>query len=242
MNNIIVTGASKGLGLTTTKKLLESGCFVYAVSRTMSGELKRLSDEYSNQLKFVSYDLSNPDDIKKHIFCDKFIDFKTPIHGFVNNAAQAYDDIATNINIDRLHSMFNVNVLTPMNITKYVIRHMLLHKIEGSLVHISSISAHTGYKGLSMYASTKGAMEAFSKNISREWGVKGIRSNCVVSGFMDTEMSSSLDDSQRNRIYNRTSLKKPTDIDSVADTICFLLSDKSRSITGQNVFVDSGTI
>jgi 3-oxoacyl-[acyl-carrier protein] reductase len=129
-----------------------------------------------------------------------------------------------------------------MVLTKYAIRNMLYHRISGSLVHISSISVHTGYKGLAMYASTKGALEAFSKNTAREWGKREIRSNCIVAGFMETPMSSSLSPEQKDRIYRRTSLKKPTNMKSIAEMILFLLSDKSISITGQNMFVDSGTI
>ena len=138
--------------------------------------------------------------------------------------------------------MYAVNVFTPMMITKYAIRNMLLHHTEGSVIHISSISAHTGYKGLAMYASSKGAMEAFSKDTAREWGELGIRSNVVVPGFMETSMSSALTEEQKNRIYKRTSLKKATSIESVAETVAFLLSEKAVSITGQNIHVDSGTI
>jgi len=138
--------------------------------------------------------------------------------------------------------MYKISVFSPMIITKYMLRNMLYNKIEGSIVHLSSISVHTGYKGLSMYASTKGALEAFSKNTAREWGLKGIRSNCVVAGFMETDMSSSLSTEQKDKIYARTSLKKPTSQISVASTIKYLISDDSHSITGQNIFVDSGTI
>ena len=83
------------------------------------------------------------------------------IFGFINNAAVAYDDIVSNLNLEKLHHMYNVNVYSPMMITKYVLRDMLLHKTKGSIVHISSVSAHTRYKGLAMYASSKGALEAF---------------------------------------------------------------------------------
>ncbi|THC82881.1 SDR family oxidoreductase, partial [Bacteroides fragilis] len=92
----------------------------------------------------------------------------------------------------------------------------------GSIIHISSISVHTGYKGLSMYASSKGALEAFSKDTAREWGQLGIRSNVVVPGFMETAMSSSLTEEQKDRIYKRTSLKQATDVRSVAETVAFL--------------------
>jgi 3-oxoacyl-[acyl-carrier protein] reductase len=186
-------------------------------------------------------DLSKTDNIRNLVF-KEWIGLKTPLHGFVNNAAMAYDDIVTNLNVEPLEKMYTVNVFTPMMISKYVIRQMLLHHIKGSIVHLSSISVHTGYKGLAMYASTKGALEAFSKNTAREWGELGIRSNCLVSGFMETDMSAALTHDQKNRIYNRTSLKKATDVESVAETIAFLLSDKAKSITGQNIHVDSGTI
>jgi 3-oxoacyl-[acyl-carrier protein] reductase len=80
------------------------------------------------------------------------------------------------------------------------------------------------------------------KNTAREWGEKGIRSNALVAGFMETSMSSTLSEEQKDRIYKRTSFKIPTTIDSVANMVEFLLSDNSGSVTGANVFVDSGTI
>jgi len=241
MKNILITGISKGLGLETAKLLLQKEYQVFGINRTISDDLKSLKDEYKKRLHIKIYDLSFAEK-SKSIFLGEFIDFKVPIHGFVNNAAIAYDDIVTNINFNNLENMFKVNVFTPMILTKYVIRNMLLHNIKGSIVHISSISVHTGYKGLAMYAASKGALEAFSKNTAREWGEKGIRSNTIVAGFMETAMSEKLNNDQKNRIYNRTSLKKPTSILSVANTIEFLLSEKSSSITGQNIFVDSGTI
>jgi 3-oxoacyl-[acyl-carrier protein] reductase len=178
--------------------------------------------------------------VKNKVF-NEFIE-NIPLHAFINNAAVAYDDLITNLNDEPLLSMYRVNVFTPMHIVKYSIRNMLLHSTKGSIIHISSISAHTGYKGLAMYASTKGALEAFSKNTAREWGEKGIRSNCLVVGFMETDMSSTLTPEQKNRIFQRTSLKKPVDPRSVAETVNFLISEKSESITGQNIFIDNGTI
>jgi 3-oxoacyl-[acyl-carrier protein] reductase len=93
-----------------------------------------------------------------------------------------------------------------------------------------------------MSASSKGALEAFSKDTAREWGELGIRSNVVVPGFMETAMSSTLTESQKDRIYKRTSLKAATSVNSVAETVAFILSDKACSITGQNIHVDNGTI
>lgn len=239
--NYLVTGCSRGVGLEICEILLAQGHCVYGVARGYSDEFIALEKTYSGRLFFKSVDLSDSDCIRISIF-KEFISGKIQLHGFVNNAAMAYDDIVTNLNLPKLQTMYAVNVFTPMMITKYVLRNMLLHHTCGCIVHISSISVHTGYKGLAMYASSKGALEAFSKDTAREWGEMGIRSNVVVPGFMETAMSSTLSQDQKDRIYKRTSLKKATSIRSVAETVVFLLSDKACSITGQNIHVDSGTI
>lgn len=239
--NILVTGCSRGVGLEICRVLLEQDNTVYGIARSHTDEFKALELQYSGKVFFKSVDLADCDSIRQNVFKD-FCGNKVRIDGYVNNAAVAYDDIVTNLNLERLKAMYNVNVFTPMMMTKNVIRNMLLHKTKGSIIHISSISVHTGYKGLAMYASSKGAIEAFSKDTAREWGVMGIRSNVVVPGFMATAMSSTLTDEQRDKIYARTSLKAATSIHSVAETVAFLLSDKAESITGQNIHVDNGTI
>ena len=221
--------------------LLNQGHTVYGIARTYTEEFKNLERKFKNRIFFRNIDLSNSENIQKLVFKD-FITNKIPLQGFVNNAAIAYDDLLTNLDIDQLKKMYEINVFTPMVITKYAIRNMIFNNIAGSIVHISSISVHTGYKGLAMYASSKGALEAFSKNTAREWGSLGIRSNVVVPGFMETTMSSTLTDEQKDKIYKRTSLKRATDINSVAETVAFLLSEKAKSITGQNIHVDNGTI
>ncbi len=243
MNNqkvILVTGVSKGLGLAICKNLLLSDWKVYGVSRSITAEIEKLKSSYKTSFVYIQYDLLEINDLKQDLFVKYFKNVS--FDGFVNNAALAYDDIVTNLDLSALSKMYTVNVFAPFLLTKLVLRNFILNKKSGAVVHISSVSVHTGYKGLSMYASTKGALEAFSKNVAREWGPKNIRSNCIVAGFMETNMSSSLSLSQKTRIYNRTALKLPTSKDSVANSVKFLLSDSSSSITGQNIFVDSGTI
>jgi len=240
MKTILVTGVSKGLGAIIAKNLLELGYKVIGLARTKTNIVDSLITEYPDSFNFLNFDLSKPDTTETLLKNDIFKGIA--IHGFINNAAIAYDDLITNAKVEPLTNMFQVNVLSPIMLTRQVLRNMLLHRTKGSIIHISSISVHTGYKGLSMYAATKGAIEAFSKNTAREWGELGIKSNAIVAGFMETEMSSSLTKDQKSRIYMRTSLKVPTEPFSVASTIRFLLSDDASSITGQNIFVDSGTI
>ncbi len=240
MKSILLTGISRGLGLETARYLLENGYRVYGISRSIPDDLEALRKVHPENLKLFRFDLLHAEE-SKDIF-EKFIDLETPIHGLVNNAAMAYDDIVTNLRMEPLEKMFRVNVYAPMFLTRHAIRNMLFHRVAGSIVHISSISVHTGYKGLAMYASTKGALEAFSKNTAREWGSRGIRSNCVVAGFMETEMNRELGEETRAKIYRRTALQRETSKESVAAMVEFLLSDRSSSVTGQNLHVDSGTI
>lgn len=241
MNWIIVTGASRGLGSRIIDKILaESEFSVIGISRKSNRMVEKLESAFPQRYKHLLFDLYRAEEIKD--FYLNQIKKTGAIYGLVNNAAIAYDDIVTNAKFDALEKMFRINVLSPILLTKYAIRDMLLHNLQGSVVFISSVSSHTGYKGLSMYASTKGALEAFSLNVAREWGVKGIRSNCIAPGFMETDMSAALEDEQKERIYKRTALKKATDLDSVASLTLFLLSDAARSITGEVIRVDSGTL
>lgn len=238
--NILLTGVSGGLGLAICRRLLAEGHAVFGISRKLSAPLEELQSKYAGLLHWQSIDLAETASIRQKLTL--LLPKDAPIHAFINNAALGYDDLITNLRLDPLEKMFAINVLSPMLLTKQSIRSMLLHRTAGNIIHLSSISAHTGYKGLAMYAATKGALEAFSKNTAREWGSKGIRSNCIVAGFMETDMTAALTSEQKARIYKRTSLKQATEIDSVVSTILFLLSDGANSITGQNIFVDSGTI
>ncbi len=241
MKNAVITGASRGLGLEIAKKMLKEEWNIYCINRTTTPELQNLVESNNNRVKILNFDLADTQLIKDQVF-KQFISNKTPIHACIHNSAIAYDDILTNANFNKLDEMYRVNVMSVIMLNKYLIRNMLYNRIKGSIVHISSISATTGFKGLSMYASTKGAVEALSNNIAREWGSVGIRSNCVVPGFMETSMSSGLSQEQKNKIYNRTSLRESTDISSVCNTVHFLCEDISHSITGQKIHVDGGVI
>ena len=239
--NILLTGPNRGLGLEIAQTLLQEGHVLWGMVRSLSKELDELREVYPNTLRILNGDLDDLSSLRE-ILQSNFIQNAVPLHGVVNNAAIAYDDLVTNLNPHALEQMFRVNVTAPMEITRVAIKNMLLHRTHGSLVHISSICSQTGYKGLAMYGATKGAIESFSRGVAREWGSRGIRSNCVLPGFMETDMAASLDVEQREKIYKRTSLRKATDARSVAETVAFLLSDASRSITGQNFIVDAGSL
>lgn len=239
--NVLLTGSSRGLGLAIAKVLLAQGATLFLPVRTVTGDLQSLADECVGRLKFILCDLEDSRELRAILGRDLPAE-SHPIHALVNNAAMAYDDLVSNMQPELLEKMFRVNVFASMELTRLAIRNMLLHRTQGSIVHVSSVCSKTGYKGLAMYGATKGAIEAFSRGVAREWGSHGIRSNCVVPGFMETDMSKGLSDEQKSKIYRRTSLGQATSASSVAATVAFLVSKDSQSVTGQDFVVDSGTL
>ncbi len=238
---ILVTGASRGLGWAVSRCLLDRGATVLGVARHRTEGVSSLERSGEGRFRFREVDLSRLENLDTEIFQD-FVSPETILHGLVNNAAVAYDDLATNLRVDPLHAQFQVNVYAPILLAKGCIRNFLLHGVGGSLVHLSSICTKTGFKGLSAYGATKGALEGFSVNLAREWGPRGIRSNCVAAGFMDTEMTGGLDEETRKRIHRRASLGGPVETEKVADTVRFLLSEEASAITGETIRVDNGTL
>lgn len=238
---VVVTGDSGALGSAICRAISGSlDVDVIGMSRRTSAVTQALQVDLEGRYKHVTCDLAQlgalEETFRREVYDDHIV------VGLVNNSAFAYDDLATNLQVDPLHEMFTVNVYAPMLLSKLVIRNMLLNETSGSLVHISSISVHTGYKGLSMYAATKGALEAYSLNLAREWGSRGVRSNCVAAGFMDTPMTSALTEEQKERILKRNSMRSMLDVEEVADAVAFLLSEKSSGLTGATLRVDHGTI
>lgn len=239
--NILLTGASRGLGVAIADRLLAAGNCLWLPVRQENSQLEQWRRRFPGQVHSFSCDLTVVETLRG-LLTEHLTGQRVVLDGVVNNAAVAYDDLVSNLDLDQLGEMFRVNVYSPMEITRFAIRNFLLHRTRGSIVHVSSICSHTGYKGLAMYGATKGAIESFSRGVAREWGSKGIRSNCVVPGFMETDMSAVLGTEQRNKIFQRTSLKQATAADSVAATVCFLLGPESNSVTGQNFVVDSGAL
>jgi 3-oxoacyl-[acyl-carrier protein] reductase len=127
-----------------------------------------------------------------------------------------------------------------MVITKHVIRSMMADG-GGRIVNVSSITAFTGYSGLSVYSATKASLLGFSRSLAREVGRLGINVNSVAPGFVDTDMTQGMKEEQRQQIERRSALKRLAEVDDVANAVEFLLSDKAKNITGTVLTVDAGS-
>lgn len=232
---IVVTGASSGLGEAIVLNLLNSGYQVIGVSRRKS-EFK-LENEFEQKYLHISHDLSDTRDL--HNLVKKIKNSAQNVYGLINNAAIGKDGVLPTLHNTDIEYQLRLNLTSPIILTKYLSREMLVRR-EGRIINISSIIASSGYRGLSVYAATKGGLEGFSRSLSRELGAYGITVNCIAPGFMETEMTSSLIDKDLERIKNRSALKRFPTVEEVAHTANFLLASDSAGITGTVITVDAG--
>ena len=241
MRNVIVTGGSRGLGLGIARRLTQAGYSVIAIARKQNSELAAAIQGAENanpgSFRFVPFDLAVIEgipDVVKTIRKDF-----GPIYGLVNNAGISFDGALALMPTSQIEQLVRVNTLSPMVLTKYVVRSMMADG-GGRIVNMSSITAFTGYSGLSVYGATKASIIGFSRSMAREVGRMGVNVNSVAPGFIETDMTHGLKDGQRQQIERRSALKRLADTDDVANAVEFFLSDKAKNITGTVLTVDAG--
>lgn len=238
MRNVLVTGGTRGVGLAVARRLAADGYRVFALGRKESAELdKAIADAPAGILNFVPFDLMQVDVIPELVRELKVE--HGAFYGLVNNAALGTEGLLTNMHNSEIEKLIRLNTLSPLVLTKYVVRGMMTAG-EGRIVNISSIIASTGYSGLSVYGATKAAMLGFTRSLAREVGRLGVNVNAVAPGFMDTEMTRSMASGQRVRIASRAALRRLAEVDDVASLVAYLMSDAARNITGTVLTVDAG--
>lgn len=239
--NVIVTGGSRGLGLAIAQNLATAGYQVIAIARQETDQLacatrpKQLDRKGS--IFFKAFDLEETSGIPS-LVKDLRKEFGS-IHGLVNNAGLGTSGILATMHDSQIQRLVRLNTVSPIVLTKYVVRSMMADG-GGRIVNIASIVSFTGYSGLSVYSATKASIVGFTKSLAREVGPLGITVNAVAPGFLDTEMTESLGESQREQIVRRSALHRLAEVDDVANAVEFLLSDQARNITGVVLPVDAG--
>lgn len=237
-DRVLVTGASRGLGLAIAKQLVDTGYFVIAASRQITPALQALVAEHPKNIVFRELDLAQT--ASCHGFINSINEEFGSLYGLVNNAAIAYDGVLATMHETQIESSIGVNVTGTIVLTKYACRTMLRNR-RGRIVNVSSIIASTGFNGLSVYAATKAALNGFTKSLARELGRARITVNSVAPGYMATDMSSGLGEEQLEQISRRSALRRLTTVEEVAATVAFLMSEQAQAITGTIVTVDSGS-
>jgi 3-oxoacyl-[acyl-carrier protein] reductase len=240
MRDVVVTGGSRGLGLAISLRLVCAGYRVIAIARNESSELKSAMQAEGGQrgsLHFVPFDLAAIEQIPALVrtLRKQF----GPIYGLVNNAGISFDGVLALMNDSHIERLVRVNTLSPIVLSKYVVRSMMAEG-GGRIVNIASVIGSTGYSGLAVYGATKASLLGFTRSLAREVGRAGVNVNSVAPGFVETEMTLGLSSEQREKIMRRSALRRLAAPDDVADAVEFLLSDKAKSITGTVLTVDAG--
>ena len=241
MLKVIVTGGSRGLGLGIVRRLICDGYCAIAVARQMNDQLastiEHAGQSHPGALHFMPFDLGDVQEIPT--FVKKLRKDFGPIYGLVNNAALGSDGALALMHNSEIERLIRVNTLSPIVLTKYVVRHMMADG-GGRVVNVASIVGFRGYSGLSVYSATKASLIGFTRSLAREVGRLGVNVNAVAPGFLDTEMTQGLGSEQRQQIARRSALQRLPDIDDVVNVVEFLLGDKAKSITGSVITVDAG--
>jgi 3-oxoacyl-[acyl-carrier protein] reductase len=241
VRNVVVTGGSRGLGLAMVRALADAGYRSIAVARSLSTELSEAmhaaQQAGAGAIEFRACDLSDLSQISSLVRALR-ADFG-PIYGLVNNAGLGTSGMLGNMRDQDIQRLVQLNTLSPIILSKYVVRGMMVQK-EGRIVNISSIVASTGYSGLAVYSATKAALIGFTRSLAREVGQLGITVNALAPGFIATEMTQELQESQRQQISRRSALKRMPDPIDVARSVEFLLGDAGRNITGTTITIDAG--
>jgi 3-oxoacyl-[acyl-carrier protein] reductase len=251
MRNVVVTGGSRGLGLAMVQRLAAAGYRVIAIARTCSEALaaeiqSRRADgmdadgkaaDARGAVEFRACDLA---DLKliPPLVRGMRAEFG-PLYGLINNAGLGSSNVLGNMRDADIESVIKLNTVSPIIMTKYVVRSMLTVR-EGRIISIASVVASTGYSGLSVYSASKSSLIGFTRSLAREVGQLGITANVIAPGFIDTDMTKELTAAQRDQIINRSALRRLADATDVAGSAEYLLSDAGRNITGTVLTVDAG--
>jgi 3-oxoacyl-[acyl-carrier protein] reductase len=242
MRNVIVTGASRGLGLAISGALAANGYRVLAIARSATEPLQALITKAAQAgqgaVQFHPFDLLDMPAMAR--FVSRLRQEVGPLYGLVNNAGLGTAGVLAMMRDEQIETLIRLNTLSPIVLTKHVVRSMMSER-AGRIVNISSIVATTGYQSLSVYSATKASLIGFTRSLAREVGQLGITVNAVAPGFVDTEMTREMEAKQREQIIRRSALRRLPEPADVAAMVRFLLSEEARNITGTTLTVDAGS-
>jgi 3-oxoacyl-[acyl-carrier protein] reductase len=221
--------------------LASAGYRVIAVARKVNPELTaaaaKAAQEGRGAIEFRACDLSDLAALAPLVRALR-ADFGA-LYGLINNAGLGTSGILSNMRDAEIQRLIQLNTVSPIVLSKYVVRTMMMQR-EGRIVNIASIVAATGYSGLSVYSATKASLIGFTRSLAREVGQLGITVNALAPGFVETEMTHELSESQRQKIARRSALHRMPEPIDVAHSAVFLLGEAGRNITGTVITIDAG--
>ncbi|MFL2887157.1 MAG: 3-oxoacyl-[acyl-carrier-protein] reductase [Candidatus Pelagibacter sp.] len=234
--NIILTGATGGIGNSILEKLLDAKANVVATG-TNENKLNEIKNKHES-VKTEKFDISEHKEIEN--FINKISDqFENKIDVLINNAGVTRDNLSIRMKEEEWKKVIDINLTSTFLLSKNVIKKMLKNK-KGKIINITSVVGHTGNIGQANYTASKAAVVAMSKSFALEYGKKNINVNCVSPGFIETEMTSKINENYRETLKSRIPLDRFGDPKDVANTVIFLCSNLSDYITGETIHVNGG--
>ena len=232
---ILLSGASRGIGLDIATKLVKNKYNLIVCSRSTSKELNDIMDQ-NDSITHYKVDLESNKSTNEFLNSIQDIEF----YGLINNAGYAREGILATLPEVEIEKMININLKSSILLSRFFSRNIIKYKTSGRIINISSIISDRGFNGLSVYSATKAGLNGLTLSLARELGRTGTTVNAILPGFIETEMSSGLNDKQLNQILRRTPIGKLAEKSDISSLVEYLLSEDASSITGQLIKIDGG--
>ena len=236
----IITGSSRGIGKEIAINLAKNGCNIYLISRSID-DLEVVKNEilsnYNVKVNAISLDISDFEDVNKTF--ESIISKESSIDILINNAGITKDNLIMRMSSEDWKKVIDINLNGYFNCSKSIIKQMIKQK-NGKIINISSIIGQKGNSGQSNYAASKAGIIGLTKSLAKEVGSRNINVNAIAPGYIETDMTDSLNDQSKQDFLNSIPLKRFGKTEEVANLVCFLCSNLSNYITGQVINIDGG--
>ena len=235
-NNIIVTGATGGIGISIIKKLYDAGANILATG-TKNEKLEQLKKNFEN-IKILKFDISQTNNLENFIE-DATEQLEGKLDCLVNNAGITQDNLAIRMSLEEWKKVIDINLTSTFLISKFAIKKMLKNK-KGKIINITSVVGHTGNLGQTNYTASKAGIVAMSKSLAIEYAKKNINVNCISPGFIKTAMTDQIDEKFKEVIISKIRSARLGEPEDVANAVIFLASSHSDYINGETLHVNGG--
>jgi len=234
--NVVLTGATGGIGNSILEKLLEAEANVLATG-TNDEKLNSITNKHK-LAKVEKFDISKHNEIEN--FVNKVSDkFENKVDILINNAGVTSDNLSIRMKEEEWKKVIDINLTATFLLSKNFLKKMLKNK-KGKIITIASVVGHTGNIGQANYTASKAGLIAMSKSFALEYGKKNINVNCVSPGFIKTEMTNKIDENYKDTLKSKIPMARFGDPKDVANTVIFLCSNLSDYITGETIHVNGG--
>ena len=234
--NVIITGASGGIGNSIVKKFYENGANILA-SGTKLEKLEKLKSNYE-RIKILKFDISQTDKIEEFID-DASKEIGGNLDCIINNAGITQDNLAIRMNLDEWKKVIDINLTSTFLMSKFAIKKMLKNK-SGKIINITSVVGHTGNLGQANYTASKAGIIAMSKSLALEYAKKNLNINCISPGFIKTAMTDKIDEKFKDAIISKIPSGRLGEPEDIANAVLFLASSHSDYVNGETLHVNGG--